>query len=74
MRPYFGLALIIVGVLVLSIRSITFFTTDTHVGPLGFFAWDVTHPHTIFINPLAGILALVVGVVLLMAPRRALTA
>ena len=27
MRPYFGLALMIVGVLVLSIRSITFFTT-----------------------------------------------
>lgn len=73
MRPYLALVLIVIGVLVLSVRSITVFTTEAQVGPLGFFAWDVSHPHTIFMNPLAGIIALAIGAVMLLAPRRALT-
>lgn len=59
-----GLILMILGVLVLAVRSVTYFTTEQVVGPLGFFAWDVSQPHTIFINPLAGIVALVIGMVL----------
>jgi len=70
MRPTIGLILIILAILVLSVHSITYFTTDHEVGPLGFFAWDVSRPHTIFINPIAGLVALVVGIALLaMAPR-----
>ena len=72
MRPYFtgGLILIILGVLVLSVDSITYFTTEEVSGPLGFFSWDVSRPHTIFINPIAGILAVAVGMALAMMPGR----
>jgi hypothetical protein len=70
MRP-FALVLIVLGVLALSIRSITYFTTEQVTGPLGFFAWDVSQPHTVFINPIAGIIALVIGFLLVfMLPSR----
>lgn len=72
MRPQSiaGLILIILGVLAFSIRSITYFSTQQQVGPLGFFAWDVSQPHTIFLNPLAGLVALALGVGLLLMARR----
>ena len=72
MRPYSvtGLVLIVLGVAALAIRSVTYFTTETVVGPLGFFAWDVARPHTIFISPLAGIVALVIGIALVAMARR----
>ncbi len=65
-----GIILIILGVLAIAIRSITWFTTEHQVGPLGFFVWDVSQPHTIFINPIAGLIALAVGIWLLMMSRR----
>lgn len=74
MRPYYsmaGLSMIILGVLAFSIHSITYFSTEHEIGPLGFFAWDVSRPHTIFINPFAGILALAVGIALVLMARRA---
>jgi hypothetical protein len=75
MRPYYsvsGLILIVLGVLALLVRSVTYYDTERVVGPLGFFAWDVERPHTLFISPLAGIVALVIGIALLyMARRRA---
>lgn len=72
MRPYslVGLVLIVLGVLAFSVHSITYFSHDQAVGPLGFFAWDVQRPHTLFINPIAGVLALVVGIVLIVIARR----
>ena len=72
MRPYsaVGLILIMLGILALSIHSVTYFTHEQTTGPLGFFAFDVSRPHTIFINPIAGILALAVGLGLLMMGRR----
>ena len=72
MRPYSvgGLILIVLGVLALSVHSITYFTTEQTSGPLGFFAWDVSRPHTIFINPIAGVVALAVGIVLALMPHR----
>lgn len=76
MRPYsiFGLTLIVLGILALSVHSITYFTTEQVVGPLGFFVWDVSRPHTIFINPIAGIVAVAVGIALVLAGgRRAAT-
>lgn len=69
-----GLVLIVLGVLALLIRSVTFFTTETRVGPLGMFAWDVAQPHTLFIHPLLGILAVVAGIVLMTTNRRHLVA
>ena len=72
MRAYSitGLILIVLGVLALLIRSVTYFSTETVVGPLGFFAWDVSRPHTMFISPIAGIIALIVGVALVFLARR----
>jgi ABC-type Fe3+ transport system permease subunit len=72
MRNYsvVGLVLIVLGVLALLVRSVTYFTTEHVTGPLGFFAWEVDRPHTIFISPIAGILALVVGIVLMLMARR----
>jgi hypothetical protein len=76
MRPISigGLILIILGVLTLSVHSITYFTTEQVVGPLGFFAWDVTKPHTIVLSPLAGIVTIAVGIALLVIDRRPSTA
>jgi hypothetical protein len=62
--------LIVLGVLALLVRSVTYFTTDHVTGPLGFFAWEVERPHTVFISPIAGIVALVIGIVLFLMARR----
>ena len=72
MRPLaaIGLILIVLGILAFSIHSVTYFTHEQVAGPLGFFAWDVAHPQTIFFNPLAGMAAVAIGIVLLMMPRR----
>jgi hypothetical protein len=70
MRSAAGLILIMLGVAALLIRSITYFTTDQVAGPLGFFAWDVSQPHTIFINPIAGLIALAIGIALMLMPQR----
>jgi hypothetical protein len=71
MRPAtIGLILIILGVLAISVHSVTYFSTEHQIGPLGFFAWDVNQPHTIFINPIAGLVALAVGIGLVMMGRR----
>ena len=66
-----GLFLIVVGVLALMVRSITYFTTEQVAGPLGIFAWEVEQPHTIFINPIVGIVAIVLGLGLIMMGRQA---
>jgi hypothetical protein len=65
MRPIgvIGLLLIALGVIALAVPSITFFTTE-RVADVGFFAIDVSKPHTIFFNPIVGIGALVVGILL----------
>ena len=72
MRPYsiVGLILIVLGALALFVRSVTYFTTEHVAGPLGFFAWEVDRPHTIFISPLAGIVALAIGLALVFMSRR----
>jgi hypothetical protein len=69
MRPI-ALVLVILGLLAFSIHSVTYFTHEQVGGPLGFFAWDVARPQTIFFNPLAGILAIVIGIVLFTLPAR----
>jgi hypothetical protein len=72
MRPLsvVGLVLIVLGILVLSVHSVTFFTTEHQTGPLGFFTFEVSKPHTIFVNPIAGIVAVAVGLALTFAARR----
>jgi drug/metabolite transporter (DMT)-like permease len=65
-----GVLLIVLGVIALAVPSITFFTQD-RVADVGFFHIDVARPHTIIINPIAGIVALAAGAVLLLSGRRA---
>jgi len=61
--------LIMLGILALSIHSVTYFSHEQTTGPLGFFAFDVSRPHTIFINPIAGLVAVAIGLVLTLTPR-----
>jgi drug/metabolite transporter (DMT)-like permease len=65
-----GVLLIVLGVIALAVPSITFFTRE-RVADVGFFQIDVSRPHTIVFNPIAGIVALVAGAVLLLSGRRA---
>jgi hypothetical protein len=67
-----GALLICLGILALAVPSITLFTTH-RVMDGGFFAIDVQQPHTIVLNPTVGIVALIAGVVMLIAARRPAT-
>jgi hypothetical protein len=72
MRSYsiVGLILIVLGAIAFVVRSVTYFTTEHVAGPLGFFAWEVDRPHTIFVSPLAGIVAIAIGIALVLMTRR----
>lgn len=66
-----GLILVIVGVIALLVPSITFFTRERAVDG-GFFAIDVSRPHTIVMNPAVGALAMIAGILMLvLSPRTA---
>ena len=58
-----GVILIVLGIIALAVPSFTFFTTE-RVADVGFFAIDVSRPHTIIFNPIVGVIALVAGIVL----------
>jgi hypothetical protein len=64
-----GLIFFVLGVLALSVQSVTYFTTDREIGPLGFFTWDVSRPHTIFVSPIAGLTGIIAGIVLMVVGR-----
>lgn len=66
----FGMLLVVLGIIALAVPSITFFTTE-RVADAGFFAIDVKKPHTIVLNPIVGVVAVVAGVAILFAGRRA---
>ena len=64
-----GILLVVLGIVALAVPSITFFTTERAVDA-GFFTIDVQKPHTIVLNPIAGIVAVIAGVAMLFAGRR----
>jgi hypothetical protein len=65
-----GILVIVAGLVCLIVPSITFFTQDRVVNA-GYFHVDVNRPHTIVLNPAAGIIAIAAGILLLVfAPRR----
>jgi hypothetical protein len=64
-----GVVLVIFGVVALAFQGVTFFTQE-RVVDAGPFKVDVSRPHTIIFNPIAGIVAMVAGLVLVMAGRR----
>jgi hypothetical protein len=71
MRPLvlFGLILVVLGIVALAIPSFTFFTTE-RVADAGFFKIDVSKPHTVVLNPIVGIVAVVAGIGLVILGRR----
>jgi len=71
MRPLvvIGLILAVLGVVALAVPSFTYFTTE-RVADVGFFKVDVSRPHTIVLNPIVGVIALAVGVVMMLAGLR----
>lgn len=71
MRPLviIGIVLIVLGIIGLAIPSFTYFTQE-RVADAGFFKVDVDRPHTIVINPIAGVLAIVAGLVLVVVGRK----
>lgn len=69
MQPL-GILFIVLGFVSMLVRSVTFFTTETVTGPAGFFAWDVERPYTFFIHPMIGILAIVVGTIMVASSPR----
>ncbi len=71
MRPIFviGLILAVLGFVALAVPSFTYFTTE-EVADVGFMTIDVSRPHTIVLNPVAGGIALAVGIVLIVLGAR----
>jgi hypothetical protein len=71
MRPMLlvGLILVVAGIIAVAVPSITFFTRE-RIADVGFFAIDVSRPHTFFLNPAVGIIVLAVGAVLTMMGLR----
>ncbi len=71
MRPLvlIGLILIVLGIVALAVPSFTFFTTD-RLADVGFFTIDISKPHTIFMNPIVGGVALIAGILLALMGRR----
>ena len=61
-----GVLLIVFGIVALTFQSITYFTTDRVVdfGPLKI---DAERPHTIVFHPVAGAVAVIAGLVLVLA-------
>ena len=68
-----GVLLIVFGIVALGFQSITYFTMDRVVdaGPLQI---DVQRPHTIVFHPVAGALAVLAGVVLVIVGAKAKSA
>jgi hypothetical protein len=64
-----GIFLIVLGVVALTYQGFTFWTTEraAEVGPL---AIDIQRPHTVVFHPVLGVVALIVGAMMLMADRR----
>ncbi|MHB0956853.1 MAG: hypothetical protein ACYC6N_00900 [Pirellulaceae bacterium] len=64
-----GVILVVLGTVALAVPSFTYFTTE-RAADLGFFKIDISRPHTVILNPIAGAAALVAGIVLLIMGRR----
>jgi hypothetical protein len=67
-----GVLLILFGIVALTFQSITYFTAE-RVVDLGPLKIDVDRPHTIVFHPIAGAVAVVAGLVLVVAGRKAKT-
>lgn len=67
-----GVLLIVLGVVSLGFQTVTYYTTErvVNAGPLQI---DMQRPHTIVINPIVGIVAVLAGVALAVVGGRTKT-
>jgi uncharacterized membrane protein YidH (DUF202 family) len=64
-----GILLVLLGILALAVPTITFMTTE-HAVDTSFLKIDYQKPHTIVLNPIVGVVAVIAGVAVLFAGRR----
>jgi len=64
-----GILLIVLGVIALAVPSITFMTTERAVDT-SFLQINYQKPHTIVLNPIVGVVAVVAGIAMVFAGRR----
>jgi hypothetical protein len=64
-----GRILVVLGLIALAIPSFKYFTTE-QIADVGFFQIDVSQPHTIVLNPIAGVAVIALGVALLLIGTR----
>lgn len=64
-----GILLVVLGLIALAVPSFTFFTTERAVD-VGFLTIDYQRPHTIVLNPIVGIVAVIAGIAMVFASRR----
>jgi uncharacterized membrane protein YidH (DUF202 family) len=64
-----GILLVVLGIIALAVPTFTFMTTERAVNT-SFFQIDYQKPHTIVLNPIVGIVAVIAGVAMLFAGRR----
>ena len=68
----FGIILIALGVICFAVPSFTFFTQE-RVADAGFFHIDMQKPHTIILNPAAGLIMVVAGIAVLALGKKSAT-
>ncbi len=64
-----GILLIVLGVIALAVPSITFMTTERAVDT-SFLQISYQKPHTLLLNPVVGLIAVVAGIAMVFAGRR----
>lgn len=64
-----GIVFVVLGIIALAVPTFTFMTTE-HAVNTSFLQIDYQKPHTIVLNPIVGIVAVIAGVAMLFASRR----
>ena len=64
-----GRILVVLGVIAVAVPSFNYFTTE-RVAKLGVFEIDISQPHTVVLNPVAGGVVIAVGIALLLIGSR----
>jgi hypothetical protein len=64
-----GVLLVVAGLVAVVVPSFTYFTTE-RVADVGFFTVDISRPHTVILNPIAGGAMAAAGIVLVLVGLR----
>jgi uncharacterized membrane protein YidH (DUF202 family) len=64
-----GILLVVLGIIALAVPTISYMTTERAVDT-SFMKIDYQKPHTLVLNPIVGIVAVIAGIAILFAGRR----